>query len=81
MTPINTKHTNLILGAPQGWDVVKHGVCVGLPILKTEDPYMYSWWKVSFKDRFKILFGRPIRLCIVGNAHPPIALQVTDDVI
>lgn len=77
MTPINTINTTKILGAPNEWDASKHGVCTGLPILETEDPYMYSWWNLTFKERIKILFGKPVRLCVVGKSHPPVALQVS----
>jgi hypothetical protein len=79
MQPIKTKHTNLVLGAPQGWDALAHGPCIGLPVLMTEDPYIYSWWRLTWCERFAALIGRPIRLCIVGGAHPPVSLEVTQN--
>lgn len=76
MKPVNTQYTTTILNAPDGWDTNRHGTCIGLPVLETEDPYLYSWWELSFKERIKILFGWRVRLCVVGRTHPPVALHV-----
>lgn len=75
MQPIKTEGTNLVLGAPQGWDAVLHGPCVGLPVIKTEDPYFYSYWATTWRERLAILFGRPVRLCVASTAHPPVSLD------
>ena len=79
MTPIKNKFTNEILGAPQGWNELKNGPCVGLPVLRTEDPYVYSWWSTTWRERFAILCGRPIRLCVVGASTPPVSLDAKKD--
>lgn len=76
MKPIKTRHTNKVLGAPEGWDALKHGPCVGLPICQTGDPYMYSWWAPTWRERLAILFGRPVQMCIVGEKHPPVSVEV-----
>jgi hypothetical protein len=75
MKPIKTDKTNLILGAPEGWNELQHGPCIGLPVLQTEDPYFYSFWQTTWRERFAILFGRPVRLCLVGRSHPPVMLD------
>lgn len=78
MTPLNTPHTNHVLGAPQGWNVIAHGPCVGLPVCITEDPCIYSWWSLTWRERIAALFGQPLRLCIASAAHPPVSLEFTD---
>lgn len=79
MNPIVTRHTTHTLGAPQGWNAAVFGECKGLPVCMTEDPYIYSWWKPSWRERFATLFGKPVRVCIVSRAQPPISLEVTND--
>ncbi len=75
MQPVRHKNTNAILGSPPGWNETRHGPCIGLPVIQTEDPYYYSFWKTTWRERLAILFGRPVRLCVVGEAHPPVALD------
>jgi hypothetical protein len=78
MKPIKTEHTNLTLGAPQGWDASANGPCEGLPILRQSEDGLttnYSYWRAEWKERIAVLFGRPIRLCVVGQAHPPVHLD------
>lgn len=79
MTPIKTDRTNTVLGAPQGWNEMRHGPCIGLPVVATEDPYLYSYWRTTWRERWAILFGRPIRLCVAGSTHPPVSLDTTRD--
>lgn len=64
-----------VYGAPADWDETKHGPCVGLPVL-VDAPYIYSYWKLSWKERIRALWGHPIRLCVVG-AQPAVAIEVT----
>lgn len=75
MKPIKTPHTNAILGAPPGWNEAQHGPCIGLPVLQTEDPYFYSYWATTWRERLSILIGRPVRLCVVGGSHPPVSMD------
>lgn len=75
MQPIKTRHTNKVLGAPKDWDELKHGPCIGLPVVETEDPYFYSYWSLTWRERLSVLIGRPVRLCIAGRAHPPVMLD------
>ncbi len=67
-------HNNMILKAPRHWDAEEHGNCEDLHITKHEG-VMYSYHKPSWKEKILILFGRPIRLCICANYHPPVALD------
>jgi hypothetical protein len=83
MKPIKTRHTNRILGAPDGWNILKHSPCIGLPVVQTKtgpgdsEIQFHSIWKASWRDRFLILLGRPITLGINSNFHPPVSLHVT----
>ena len=77
MKPITKPHTTRILFAPRDWDESKNGACGGLPVTD-RDGFMYSYWKTSLKDRLTILFGRPIRLAVVGCGHPGVALDTNE---
>lgn len=78
MTPLKTEHTNAVLNAPQEWDANTHGPCAGLPVLVHEDDGMrtfYSYWSATWTERLSVLLGRPVRLCVVGQSHPPVHLD------
>ncbi|MGO7756837.1 hypothetical protein ACC761_06420 [Rhizobium ruizarguesonis] len=75
-TPIHTKYTNQVLGAPRNWDVEKHGRCAGLPICRTDDPYLISYWKFSWRERIAVILGARIRVCVASTIHPPLMLEV-----
>ena len=73
--PVKNKLCNAELGKPADWDESK-GRCETLPVHREDDTF-YSWYKFSWKDRIKVLFGCHIRLAIVAWAHPPVNLTVT----
>ncbi|NEU94797.1 hypothetical protein [Bradyrhizobium uaiense] len=78
MKPIQTEHTNAVLGAPPNWDAEANGPCGGLPVLVQDEgglPAFYSYWRPTWRERFEILFGRLIRLCVVGRTHAPVHLD------
>jgi hypothetical protein len=83
MKPIKTRHTNRIIGAPDGWNILKHSPCIGLPVTQTKtgpgdsEMQFHSTWKTSWRDRFLILLGSSITLGINSNFHPPVSLYVT----
>ena len=35
-----------------------------------------TYWKGTFMERVKILFGAPISVCILERVQPPISLEV-----
>lgn len=76
MNPIRMPSTNRVLGAPLDWDEAKHGICQGLPVTIDGD-HFYSWWSLSWAERIRVLFGKPLRLCILSRSHPPVALEIT----
>ncbi len=63
------------LGAPKDWDPAKHGECSALPVALHDGVY-YSWWALTWRERFAVLFGRPIRLCVLTSQHPPVMLDL-----
>ncbi len=73
MYPVSKEHTTRTLGKPDGWDA-KRGPCIGLPVTDAEG-IMYSYWKPTIIERLRILFGRQVRLAVVGSAHPPVAVD------
>jgi hypothetical protein len=76
MKPIHTRYTTDVLHAHNRWDEAAHGLCTGLPVCVTSDPYIYSWWRATWRERLALLLGKPIRLCIVGLSHPPVSIDV-----
>jgi hypothetical protein len=74
MTPETNELTTITLGAPVGWDHEKQGKCGGLPVCK-QDGEFYSYWRTTWRERLAILLGRNVRLCVVGNGHPPVHLD------
>lgn len=75
MTPTVTDSTNLLLKAPSNWEEKDRGKCNDLPVSYYDGIY-YSYWNFSFIEKLKILFGNPIRVCILSDSHPPIALDL-----
>jgi hypothetical protein len=75
MKPIKTKNTNMILNKPKNWNEAEHGECVGLPVVAFDGVFI-SYWSLSWRERFAVLFGKPIRLAVIANGHPPVALGV-----
>lgn len=48
--------------------------CITLPVVDCNG-VMVSYWQPSFWDRVKILFGQPVRLSVMGEQHPPVAVD------
>lgn len=75
--PIKTPATNCELGKPKDWDD-SAAECVTLPAYY-DGTCFYSWYAVSWRDRLRILFGRPIRLVVFGRTHPPVSVEVSPE--
>lgn len=78
MKPMMMPTTTTVLGAPRDWNKDKHGPCEGLPVTESEG-CLYSYWKLTWKERLAVLVGKPVRLCVASLAHPAVALEVTGD--
>lgn len=75
---------NLVLGAPQGWDRTVLP-CGALPVTCTHSidengkqgpPAMVSFWQPDAQELINISQGLPIRLWVVGDWHPVVAMDV-----
>lgn len=78
MKPLKNEWTTIILGAPKDWDAEQYGQCEGLPVLiEREGSQMlfYSYWQATWRERLAVFLGRPVRLCVTGQAHPPVHLD------
>lgn len=71
MTPFHHPSANVVLVAPEGWD---EGDCDDLRVHQA-DGVMSSFWRPSWPERLAILLGRPVRLAIVSDLHPPVWLD------
>lgn len=77
MRPIKNSLTTFVLGAPTNWDEARHGICKPLYVAYDDDSRFYSYWKPTWRERIRVLYGFPVRLCVHSNGHPPVALDVT----
>jgi len=76
MKPFKHPLATFTLRAPKDWNEVKRGPCYGLPVyFDASDPSFYSYWVATWRERLAILFGRPVRLCVASNVHPPVHLD------
>jgi hypothetical protein len=48
-----------------------------LPVVNTEYGLM-TFWRPTWRDRFRILFGQPVRLTLAGFVHPPVFVDTED---
>jgi len=77
LSPLRNEHTNTMLGAPRDWDEARDGKCIGLPVHHDkEQGHWHSFWEPSQADLARLVAGMPIRLTVVGGAHPPVAIAV-----
>jgi hypothetical protein len=71
---------NAVIGAPPGMTIDQ---CTALPITRVQyadgTKVMMSYWQPTEFERDLILSGRPVRLSILGNGHPPVLLGVDGD--
>lgn len=74
MIPTVNELTHITLRAPENWDDETRGPCAGLPV-HYSDGVFYSYWKVTWRERLAVLFGRPVRLSLVAGRHPPVMLD------
>lgn len=78
---IRTQHpsNNKVLGAPEGWDQGEIP-CGALPITVERDAegnvFLTSYWQLSDEERAAIAGGGLVRLTILNNSHPVVALGV-----
>lgn len=76
MKAVHNPNTTHVLGPPPDWDREKP--CSGLPVTKF-DGMTISYWRLSWRERLAVLCGRTVRLCIVGERHPAVSLDVSSN--
>ena len=75
MKPINFKESNKNLLKPES---MKDGECGSLPVYN-DGVYCISCWKLSFRERIKLLFSGKIWLWVwFGDTQPPVCLEATN---
>lgn len=77
MKAIPRPHNTHVLGKPRDWDHATHAECEGLPVTQV-DACFYSYWRPSWTEWFKVLCGRPVRLCVLSFSHPPVAVDTEE---
>jgi hypothetical protein len=60
--------TNRTFDPPPGFDYPQ------LPAVNTEFGQM-TFWKPTWRERLRVLFGWPVRLTVAGFVHPPVYLD------
>jgi len=82
LKPIRTKLCNFEFGAPLNWDSDVQGECIPLPVYRDKaNSTCYSFWELSDEERKRIAAGAHIILGVVGNGHPPVSINVSNEVI
>lgn len=74
MIPARIANATRRLGAPQGWDEARDGVCVGLDVL-IEGNRFTSCWEPTPDEMANLMAGGKVYLTVVGG-QPPVSLQV-----
>lgn len=75
MRPIPIKGCTRRIGAPEGWDHSKEGICHTIEVLD-EDGWMITAWMPSEKDLKNLNDGYPFLLMIKGQRHPVVSLAI-----
>lgn len=76
MAPTDFPEATRTYGKPVGWTDEQ---CSPLRVCEARDDDGFdlriSCWKPSWRDRLRVLFGRPVWLHIFGQAQPPVRLD------
>ena len=72
MTPTKFPQSNVELQAPKGMYN-----CEPLYVF-TDGNHCISQWRLTWRERLKILIGRPVWLWVVMSPQPPVALTLDD---
>ena len=78
----STQHrsNNAVLAAPPGVSVEE---CRPLPITRVRFPDgeegVVSFWQPSSEQLALLAAGQPVRLLVLGQTHPPLAMGVDGD--
>lgn len=73
MKPIKFAEANRNWQPPENWD--RPGRCGTLWAQVTDDGRSISCWRPTIREILRLLFGKPIKLTVVGR-QPPVALEI-----
>lgn len=83
MQHVKFKGSNLLLGAPEGWDAAKQGVHVDTiharSMMIGETPAIMTVWVPTDDEIEMMKQGHPIVLVVLGSKFPPVSLAVAHD--
>ena len=74
MKPMKFEGYHKILAKPESWDT-NRGHCMGLPCAISSG-VVHSQWRFTWKERIKVLFGKPLTLAVVTGKMPPVSLEI-----
>lgn len=74
MIPARIANATRRLGAPEGWDEARDGLCVGLDVLIDGHEFT-SCWEPTSDELERLVAGAKVYLTVVGG-QPPVCLQV-----
>lgn len=77
MTPVDFEGMHTRLAPPSDWNERLYGPCVWLPV-QCRAGVFTSHWMPTWRERWAVLFGAPVRLNVVAEKHPPVSLRVLD---
>ncbi len=79
MNKVQHRSNNSVLGAPSGWDQ-KSLPCDALPVTRTHmngQPAIVSYWRPTPAEIQALIAGACVQLWIIGQTHPPVAVEVS----
>jgi hypothetical protein len=71
MNPIKFHGATHCLGAPKNWS--REELCEGLWVSE-HDNVVTSCWKPTWRERLRMLLGKPVWLHVVGG-QPPVSIE------
>ncbi len=79
MRTIPIKGCTRRIGAPEGWDHEKDGICHTVEVVDQEidgSNWMTTAWIPKPDELKRLNDGMPILLMIMGSRHPVVSLQI-----
>lgn len=74
MQPIDFPEANKRFTKPEGWTDEE---CATLHVQDTGEE-LVSYWRPDDEERARLAAGAPVRLAVVGRAHPPVRVETGD---
>ncbi len=75
MNPSPTNHPNAIIAG--GYDHPRVGNIENLEIIRCNDGALYSAWRPTWREVFRILFGARLWIGVLGDRQPPLIVMAS----